>query len=66
MIQLRRNIQAVYLIKREDKEVVTSIAAKYNFEPTQVLQIIKVNQKGSNIKFDNDFVCELPEDQDLI
>jgi hypothetical protein len=56
----------VYLTKRAAKELLISIAAKYNFEPTQVLQMISVNQKGLNIKVDDDFVRELPEGQDMI
>ena len=61
-----KHYQAVYLMKREAKELITSIAAKCNFEPTQVLQVINVNQKGLNIKVDDDFVRELPEGQDMI
>lgn len=53
-------------MKRKAKELITSIAAKYNFEPTQVLQMINVNQKGLNIIVDDDFIRELPESQDVI
>jgi hypothetical protein len=56
----------VYLIKREAKELFISIAGKYNFEPTQPLQIVGFSQKGLNIKIDNDFIQELPEGQAMI
>jgi hypothetical protein len=56
----------VYLIKREAKALLTSIAAKYSFEPTQFLQMIHVNQKGLKIIVDDDFVRELPEAQAMI
>ncbi|KAK0105976.1 hypothetical protein ONS95_004485 [Cadophora gregata] len=62
----KEHYQAVYVTKREVKELLISIAAKYNFEPTQILQMISVNQKGFNIKVDDDFVRELPEGQDMI
>lgn len=62
----KEHYQVVYLMKRKAKELITSIAAKYNFEPTQVLQMINVNQKGLNIIVDDDFIRELPESQDVI
>jgi hypothetical protein len=58
--------QAVYLVKREAKELITSIAAKCNFEPTQVLQVINVNQNGLKIQVDDDVVREVPEGQVMI
>jgi hypothetical protein len=56
----------VYLIKREVKELVASIAAKCNLNPTKILRVIHVNQKGRNIKVDDDIVREIPEGQDMI
>jgi hypothetical protein len=56
----------VYLIKREAKELITTIATKYNFEPTKISRVVDVNQKGLNIKVDDDVVRELPEGQDMI
>jgi hypothetical protein len=53
-------------MKREAKELVTSIAAKCNFEPAKIVQMINVNQKGLKIKVDDDVVRELPEGQDMI
>jgi hypothetical protein len=53
-------------MKREAKELITSIAIKYNFEPTRILQMINVNQNGLSIKVDDDVVRELPEGQDMI
>ena len=56
----------MYLMMREAKELLTTISMKYNFEPTKIFQKINVNQKGLNIKDDNDVVRELPEGQDMI
>jgi hypothetical protein len=53
-------------MKREAKELITSIAMKCNFEPTRILQMINVNQNGLSIKVDDDVVRELPEGQDMI
>jgi hypothetical protein len=53
-------------MKRDAKELVTSIAAKCNFEPAKIVQMINVNQKGLKIKVDDDVVRELPEGQDMI
>jgi hypothetical protein len=55
----KEHYQAVYLMKREAKELISSIAMKCNFEPTRILQMI-------NIKVDDDVVRELPEGQDMI
>ena len=53
-------------MKREAKELITTIAAKFNIDPTKIYQMINVNQKGLNIKIDDDVVRELPEGQDMI
>jgi hypothetical protein len=53
-------------MKRDARELVASIAAKCNVEPTKILQVIYVNQIGLNIEVDDDVVCELPEGQDMI
>jgi hypothetical protein len=53
-------------MKRDAKELVISIAAKCNFEPAKIVQMINVNQKGLKIKVDDDVVRELPEGQDMI
>ncbi len=53
-------------MKREARELTTSIAIKYNFEPTRVLQMINFNHNGLSIKVDNNVVRELPEGRDMI
>jgi hypothetical protein len=53
-------------MKRDTRELVSSIAAKCNLEPTKILQVIYVNHMGLNIEVDDDVVCELPEGQDMI
>jgi hypothetical protein len=53
-------------MKREVKELVASIAAKCNFNPTKILRVTHVNQKGRNIKVDDDIVREIPDGQDMI
>jgi hypothetical protein len=53
-------------MKREARELTSSIAMKFNFEPTRILQMINVNQNGLSIKVDDDVVRELPEGQDMI
>jgi hypothetical protein len=52
-------------MKREARELMTTIATKFNFEPTKIFQMINVNQLGLNIKVDDDVVRELPEGQDM-
>jgi hypothetical protein len=53
-------------MKRDAKELVTSIATKCNIEPTKILQTIHVNKKGLNIIVDDDVVHEFPEGQDMV
>jgi hypothetical protein len=53
-------------MRRDSKELVTSIAAKYNMEPTQILRIVHVNQEGLTITVDDSLVRELPEGLDMI
>jgi hypothetical protein len=56
----------MYLMKREAKELISTIATKYNFEPAKIFQIINVNQNGLNIKADDDVVREVPGCQGMI
>lgn len=53
-------------MKRDVKELVTSIAKKCNVEPTKILQTVHVNKHRLNIMVDDDVVHELPEGQDMI
>jgi hypothetical protein len=58
--------QAVYIMKREAKELIASIAAKCNFDPTSILQMVNVTQTALSINVDDDVVHELPESQDMV
>jgi hypothetical protein len=53
-------------MKRDAKELVTSIATKCNIEPTKILQTVHVNKEGLNIMVNDDVVREFPEGQDMI
>ena len=58
--------RAVYLMERTLKELVNSIAAKWQMEASQITRTIRVNAKGLPIMLDDETVQELPEGQDMI
>lgn len=57
--------RAVYLMRRTLGDLVGSIAAKCNVDPTRVTRTIRVNPKGLKILVDDEVVQEIPEGQDM-
>ncbi|KAF4626399.1 hypothetical protein G7Y89_g11762 [Cudoniella acicularis] len=57
--------RAVYLMQRTLKDLKSSIATKWNLEPTKVLRVIHVLDRGVQVELDDDVVRELAEGQDL-
>jgi hypothetical protein len=58
--------RAVYLTQRNLREFRDAIAAKWNLEPTRILRIIRVLDRGLEVELDDDVIRELSEGQDLI
>jgi hypothetical protein len=58
--------QVVYIVKREAKELIARIAAKCNFDPTSILQVVDLNQNRLNSKADKAVIDDLPEAQDMV
>ncbi|KAL8862563.1 MAG: hypothetical protein Q9178_001061 [Gyalolechia marmorata] len=56
---------AVYLMERTVKELVSQLAAKCNVEPSRISRTVQVNHKGLKIMIDDTVVRELPEGQDM-
>jgi hypothetical protein len=56
----------VYIVKREAKELIARIAAKCNFDPTSILQVVDLNQNRLNSKADKAVIDDLPEAQDMV
>jgi len=42
------------------------ISEKHHIDPSRVVRILHVNQKGMRIMIDDDVVRELPEGQDMV
>ena len=57
--------RAVYLMERTVKDLVKSIAAKCEVDPSRVQRTIRVNPKGLKIIVDEEVVRELREGQDM-
>ncbi|KAI9879224.1 MAG: hypothetical protein M1830_009155 [Pleopsidium flavum] len=57
--------RAVYLMQRTVNDLIHSIAAKCNVEPSRVTRTFRVNPKGLKILVDDEVVRELPEGQDM-
>ena len=58
--------RAVYLMERTLGSLVSSIAAKWHIEASQIARTIRVNARGLKIMVDDETVRELPEGQDMI
>lgn len=58
--------RAVYLMERTLKDLVNSVAAKWQMKASQITHTIRVNSKGLQIMLDDETVQELPEGQDMI
>jgi hypothetical protein len=52
-------------MKREAKDLIATIAAKCEFDPTSILQVINIIQNGPSIKADDDIAHELPRCHDM-
>ncbi|KIN05321.1 hypothetical protein OIDMADRAFT_51132 [Oidiodendron maius Zn] len=53
--------QVVYIIKREAKELIAAIAAKCNFDPTSILQVVNVIHNGPAVEPGGDIAHGLPK-----
>lgn len=58
--------RAIYLTQRNLREFRDAIAAKWNLEPTRILRILHVLDRGLEVELDDDVIRELSEGQDLI
>ena len=56
----------MYVVKREAKELIATIAAKCNFDPTSILHIVKIIQHGASVKVDDDIVHCLPKYYNMV
>ncbi|MCJ1323050.1 hypothetical protein MMC15_008401 [Xylographa vitiligo] len=57
--------RAVYLFSRTVEDLVQSIAAKCDINPSRVHRTLRINPRGLKIVVDNEVVRELPEGQDM-
>lgn len=53
-------------MKREAKDLIATIAAKCNFDPTSILQLVNVIQNRPSIKVGDDITHELPKCHDMV
>jgi hypothetical protein len=58
--------RAIYLPQRNLREFSNAIAAKWNLEPTRILRVLRVLDRGLEVEIDDDVIRELSEGQDLI
>jgi hypothetical protein len=58
--------RAIYLMQRTLRDFKNSIASKWNLEPTKILRVIHVLDRGLQVEIDDDVIRELAEGQDLI
>ena len=58
--------RAVYLMQRTLKDFTSSIAGKWNLEPTKILRTLRILESGLEVEFDDDVIRELAEGQDFI
>jgi hypothetical protein len=58
--------RAVYLTQRNIREFSNAIAAKWNLEPTRILRVLRVLDRGLEVEIDDDVIRELAEGQDLV
>ena len=57
--------RAVYLMQRTAEDMLRSIAAKCEVDPSRVRRVLRIHPKGLKIVVDDDVVRELPEGQDM-
>ena len=57
--------QVVYIMEHKAKGLIGRIAAKCNFDPTSILQVVDLNQNRLNGKADKAAIDELPEAQNM-
>jgi hypothetical protein len=58
--------QAVYIMKREAKDVIATISAKCKFDPTSIFQVVNIIQSWPSIKVDDNLAHELPKCHDMV
>jgi hypothetical protein len=58
--------QSVCTIKRETEGFMSTIAAKCNFDPTSILQVVKIIQNGPAIEVDDYIAHDLPTCCDMV
>lgn len=58
--------RAIYLTQRSLKDFTNSVAAKWGLEPTKIMRVSRVLDRGLQVEVDDDVIHELPEGQDLV
>ncbi|PBP19172.1 hypothetical protein BUE80_DR010005 [Diplocarpon rosae] len=58
--------RAVYLMQRTLRDFTNGIATKWNIEPTKILRILHVLDRGTQVEVDDDVIRDLKEGQDII
>jgi len=58
--------RAIYLMQRTLKDFTSSIAAKWNIEPTKIVRTLHVLDRGLEVEVDDDVIRELSEGQDMV
>lgn len=58
--------RAVYLMQRSIRDLVNTIAGKFDVQANFIQRAIYVNPKGLNIMIDDDVVRQFPEGQDMV
>lgn len=58
--------RAVYLMQRTLKDFTSSIASKWNLEPTKIVRTLHILERGLQAEMDDDVIRELAEGQDII
>ncbi|KAH6677427.1 CP2 transcription factor [Halenospora varia] len=57
--------RAIYLMQRTLNDFKNGIAVKWGIEPTKVLRVIRVLDRGLQVEMDDDIIRELAEGQDI-
>jgi len=58
--------RAIYLMQRTLKDLKSAIASKWNMDPSKIVRLIHVLDRGLEVEIDDDVVLELAEGQDFI
>lgn len=58
--------RAVYVMQRTLKDFTNAIASKWNLEPTKIMRVLRIIERGLQVEMDDDVIRELAEGQDII